>query len=193
MKESVNQFIQGMKEDPSFGQKVIECTSKEGVVALAQSQGISLTTEDVDLVNEAMKQEWLESINTETPAGAFVHKMMEDTAFAEKIVTEQDLEEVIKLAAEEGLVLTLEDLQEANQQLQQMTGQRDPTQNGQLSEEDLEQVAGGFALSSITEAVTMSGLMVSASITITAGATFFFTAASISVAHVINTMINGDK
>ena len=184
MKESVNQFIQRMKDDPSFAQKVIEHTSKEGVVALAQSQGIDLTTEDVDLVNEAMKQEWLESINTETPAGAFIHKMMEDTAFAEKIVTEQDLEEVIKLAAEEGLVLTLEDLQEANQQLQQMTGQRGPSQNGELSEEDLEQVAGGFALSSITEAVISSGFIVVTAVTITA------TLASITVAH---TIMNADK
>ena len=65
-----------------------------------------------------------------------------------------------------------------------MTGQRDPTQSGQLSEEDLEQVAGGFALSSITEAVIMSGFIVVTAVTITA------TLASITVAH---TIMNADK
>ena len=92
-------------------------------MALAQSQGISLTTEDVDLVNEAIKQEWLESIDTETPAGAFVHKMMMDN----------------------------NDLQEANQQLQQISGQRGPTQKGELSEEDLEQDRGTFLLSFVEQ------------------------------------------
>ncbi len=168
MKESVNQFIQRMKEDPSFAQEVTNKTSKENLLAFAQSQGISLAMEDIDLVNEAIKQEWLENISTETPAGALIHKMMSDSAFAEKVISQQDPEEIIKIAAEEGVTLTSDDLQEANRQLQQRSGQSGAPTSGELSEEDLEQVAGGTLLSSVTEISIISSLVVTTMVTITA-------------------------
>lgn len=179
MKESVSQFIQRMKEDSIFAQQVTQETSRENLVAIAREQGVSLDVADIDTINEFIKQERLKGINTETPAGRLIHKMMADPVFAEKIITQQDLEEVIQLAAEEGIVLTSADVEEANGMLQQVSGASAKVENGELSEEDLEQVAGGIALSSASM-VTASTLGVTVMVTLMASAVItIFSVASV--------------
>ena len=68
-----------------------------------------------------------------------IKKMQDDKNFAEKILTCTENDEVIALAKEEEVDLTLENIAEVNEVLQ--FAQR--MEEGELTEEELEQVAGG--------------------------------------------------
>lgn len=68
-------------------------------------------------------------------------KMSGDKAFAEKILSQTEKEKVIEIALEEGIALTLEDIDEANVVIAKALEKQN---EGELSEEELENVAGGF-------------------------------------------------
>jgi predicted ribosomally synthesized peptide with nif11-like leader len=91
-------------------------------------------------------------------------KMNEDKAFAEKLLTQTEKEKVIELAGAEGIVITLEDIDEANEIIKKALELRQT--EGELSEEELENVAGGsvlmlalsmLGLGSLITAATLSG------------------------------------
>lgn len=70
-------------------------------------------------------------------------KMGEDKAFAEKILSQTEREKVVEIAEEAGIAITLEDIDETNAVIAKAL----KVQNeGELSEEELENVAGGFFL-----------------------------------------------
>jgi predicted ribosomally synthesized peptide with nif11-like leader len=77
-----------------------------------------------------------------TPAEQLLKKMGEDKAFAETILKQNEIEKVIELAEEEGIALTQEDIDEANAIIQKIVEMQNNSQ-GELTEEELENVAGG--------------------------------------------------
>jgi len=141
MNNQVEQFLLKAKEDASFIQKISAMKTREEVVEAAKAEGIQLTVEDIDAVNEALRQESLKNISKDTPIGQFISKLIEDKSFAELVMSQTDVEEIIRIAGEAGIAITSEDLSEINKA---MKG-KSPSQNNsvELSEEDLEQVAGG--------------------------------------------------
>lgn len=102
-------------------------------------------------------------------------KMKEDKTFAESILNQTEKEKVIEFAKAEGIELTLEDIDEANAIILKGIQSK---QEGELSEEELENVAGGFfleaiAISVLTSAISSVSTAVSAggSAALSAGAT----------------------
>ena len=88
-----------------------------------------------------------------------IKKMQADKNFAEKILTCKENGEVIALAKGEGIDLTLENIAETNEILQFSKRMEE----GELSEEELEQVAGGtIEYVSIALTVTALSVMVTA-------------------------------
>lgn len=72
-------------------------------------------------------------------------EMNKDQKFAEKLLSLRETEEVIALAGEKGIALTGEDIEEANRLISAtLDRQKGDGPGGELSEEDLEAVAGGF-------------------------------------------------
>ncbi len=82
-------------------------------------------------------------------------KMKEDKSFAEGILTQTEKEKVIELAKAEGIDLTLEDIDEANAIILKGVQAK---QEGELSEEELENVAGGFLLEAIAVSVLTTAI-----------------------------------
>ncbi|MBK5246749.1 MAG: Nif11-like leader peptide family natural product precursor [Peptostreptococcaceae bacterium] len=82
-----------------------------------------------------------------------LNKMKEDKAFAEKVIAQTETEKVIEIAKNEGIELTIENIDEVNEVLRQVISKQS---EGELSEEELENVAGGtFAISAMA-AITVS-------------------------------------
>ncbi len=159
MNEMTQTFIRRMKEDTEFRQKMAQQTSKEAMIEAAAEEGITLTSEDIDEINKTLKKETMDALDAEKASHQLVIKMMEEDAFAEKVMTQTETDDVIQVAKEAGMTLTEEDLQEANAILLALMGIRPGAAGkGELSEEDLEQVAGGTALTSISE-ITMSAAL----------------------------------
>lgn len=75
-------------------------------------------------------------------------KMSEDKAFAELILSQTERDMVIELAGKAGISLTPEDIDEANRVTERL---RAFYQDNELSEEDLEAVAGGVLTAKGTE------------------------------------------
>ena len=74
-------------------------------------------------------------------------KLNEDKAFAEKVIAQTETEKVIEIAKNEGIELTIENIDEVNEILRQAISKQT---EGELSEEELENVAGGtFAIMTI--------------------------------------------
>ena len=69
-----------------------------------------------------------------------IKKMQDDKDFAEKILTCKENDEAIALAKEQGIDLTPENIVEVYETLQLASR----IEEGELSEEELEQVAGGM-------------------------------------------------
>ena len=197
MNANSTEFVNRLKEDLAFAQKTMQQTSKEGIVAVAAEAGISLTLEDIEEINEALKQEKMSALDVNKPAHQLIIKMLEDNGFAENIMTQTEVEGALEVAGGAGVHLTPEDLQEANELMRAMMGITPSTvSQGELSEEDLEQVAGGIAFSSITEAITISAvatIMTTIGSAMTAVATITLTAGSISMGRAIYDVIKGNE
>ncbi|KOA20069.1 nitrogen fixation protein of unknown function [Clostridium homopropionicum DSM 5847] len=155
MSNPVEQFILKSKENPAFIQKIAALKTRKEIVEAAKAEGIELSVEDIDTVNEALREERLKNIPKDTPVGKFISKLIEDKSFAELVMSQTDVEEVLRVSKKSGIDITAEDLSEINKIIGTMSGAA-PVQPsyGELSEEDLEQVAGGFLGTSITEIVT---------------------------------------
>jgi predicted ribosomally synthesized peptide with nif11-like leader len=74
-------------------------------------------------------------------AEMLLKKMGEDKSFAEKILSQTEKEKVIEIARGEGIELTMEDIDEINESIVKALQQK---KEGELSEEELESVAGGI-------------------------------------------------
>lgn len=92
-------------------------------------------------------------------------KMGEDKLFAEKILSQTEKEKVIEIAKEEGIELTIEDIDEVNELLTKALQAR---KEGELSEEELENVAGGILLETlvVTASLSVTATIFSASMTL---------------------------
>lgn len=92
-------------------------------------------------------------------------KMGEDKLFAEKILSQTEMEKVIEIAKEEGIELTIEDIDEVNELLTKALQAR---KEGELSEEELENVAGGILLETlvVTASLSVTATIFSASMTL---------------------------
>lgn len=78
-------------------------------------------------------------------------KMNEDKAFAEKLLSQTENEKLIEVAKEEGIELALEDIAEANEIIAKAMEKKN---EGELSEDELENVAGGgFIMTAISVSV----------------------------------------
>jgi len=155
MSNPVKQFILKAKENPAFIQKIAALKTREEIVEAAKAEGIELSVEDIDTVNEALREESLKNIPKDTPVGKFISKLIEDKSFAELVMSQTDVEEVLRASKKSGIAITAEDLSEINKIIGTMSGAAPAEPSyGELSEEDLEQVAGGFLGTSITEIVT---------------------------------------
>jgi predicted ribosomally synthesized peptide with nif11-like leader len=80
-------------------------------------------------------------------------KMNEDKVFAEKILSQTEKEKVIEIAKGEGIELTMEGIDEANEIIVKVL---QPESEGELSEEDLEKVAGGGLFKDINASLKFS-------------------------------------
>ena len=69
-------------------------------------------------------------------------ELFEDDAFVDAVCAADSSEEAQKLFAEKGLELTLEEVESLGQSI----GKAALSENGELSEEDLDSVAGGLRL-----------------------------------------------
>ena len=95
-----------------------------------------------------------------------IKKMQDDKDFAEQILTCKENDEAIVLAKEQGIDLTLENIVEVNEVLQFAQRQQD----GELTEEELEQVAGGtgewataataIMLTTVTLTIAVTGISI---------------------------------
>ncbi|KOA20070.1 nitrogen fixation protein of unknown function [Clostridium homopropionicum DSM 5847] len=166
MSDPVEQFVTKSKEDPAFLEKVSRMKTREEVICAAKTEGIQLTVEDIDAINEALRKENLNTVTKMTPAIKFISKMIENKNFAELVMLQTEIEEVLRIANEVGISITVEDLFEVNKTIAALSV-ASPTHPsyGQLSEEDLEQVAGGFLNYSITESIVPSATFSITSVT----------------------------
>jgi len=185
MSNSVEKFVLKCKEDVAFMQKIAAMKTREEIIEAAKTEDIQLTVEDIDAVNETLKQETLKSIPKDTPAGQFINKMIEDKAFAEKVMAQTESEEVIRIAKESSISLTAEDLAEANKTIAALAGVAPAQQSyGELSEEDLEQVAGGTISNIITKSVAYTITSATVSMLSLSAVTM------VSVQHVVDPIVN---
>lgn len=87
---------------------------------------------------------------------AFFDKIAENTDFATKITQTVDPEQVIAIADGNGIELTIEDVMASKDILNELF---DRQNNGELSEEELENVAGGIVITaSATALVVCAGI-----------------------------------
>ena len=68
--------------------------------------------------------------------------MHEDKEFAEKILVQDDPEKIIEIAMDEGIDITLDNINEMNELVKESL----ENSEGELSEEELEKVSGGTML-----------------------------------------------
>lgn len=80
-----------------------------------------------------------------TPTEQLLQKMAGDKGFAETILRQSEIEKVIELAKDEGIVLTWEDIDEANAFIQKAIEQF-TNREAKLTEEELENAAGGATI-----------------------------------------------
>ncbi|MDD4565950.1 MAG: Nif11-like leader peptide family natural product precursor [Eubacteriales bacterium] len=101
-------------------------------------------------------------------AKMLLKKMGEDKAFAEKILSQTEKEKVIEIAKGEGIDFTMEDIDEINEAVAKALQQKN---DGELSEEELESVAGGilFETTLVSAAIISTSLI--ASVLVTPGVT----------------------
>lgn len=93
-------------------------------------------------------------------AEALLKKMSEDKDFAEKILSQTEREKVIEIAGGEGIELASEDIDEANEAISKALQTK---KEGELSEEELENVAGGFIFeATVASAAIVSGVVLTA-------------------------------
>ncbi|MBK5246748.1 MAG: Nif11-like leader peptide family RiPP precursor [Peptostreptococcaceae bacterium] len=85
-------------------------------------------------------------------------KMNEDKSFAEKIMSQTDNEKLIEIAKGEGIELSVNDIDEANEIIRKALKAKN---EGELSEEELENVAGG-TITIAAVAIGTVGLVTSA-------------------------------
>ena len=83
-------------------------------------------------------------------------KMGEDKEFAENILKQREIEKVIELAGAEGIDLTPEDIDEANEIIRKALELQSNAEEGELSEEELENVAGGTSSALLSAAIVLS-------------------------------------
>jgi predicted ribosomally synthesized peptide with nif11-like leader len=91
--------------------------------------------------------------------------MGEDKTFAETILKQNEIEKVIELAKEKGITLTQEDIDQANAIIQKIVEMQNNSE-GELTEEELENVAGGtgwiiatLVIATFATFATLSGTM----------------------------------
>lgn len=85
---------------------------------------------------------------------SFLNKVRDDVAFAEKVLNTEDPEKVIDIAKNAGIILSVDDLMITRDAFEKTITNNDPTE---LSDKDLEDVAGGLAL---TTAAVITGCVV---------------------------------
>lgn len=78
-----------------------------------------------------------------TPAEQLLQKMGEDKTFAETILKQSEIENIIQLVKEEGIELTREDIDEANAIIHK-AAEISRNNNDELTDKELENVAGGI-------------------------------------------------
>lgn len=102
--------------------------------------------------------------------GLLFKKMNEDKAFAERILSQTEMEKVLEVAQEEGIALTLEDIDDANAIIAKALEKQN---EGELSEEELENVAGGIFdwVFVISASLTLLAAAMSGAATASVGAT----------------------
>lgn len=115
------------------------------------------------------------------PAIQLLQKMEEDKVFAEKIFQQTEMDDVLRIAKEKGFSLTVEDVIEVNALLNSFLKKNNDF--GELSEDDLELVAGGFAF----EALTLTTAVVTI---VTATAVGTLISASALITLTVNNAIN---
>ncbi|MDD4565948.1 MAG: Nif11-like leader peptide family natural product precursor [Eubacteriales bacterium] len=76
-------------------------------------------------------------------AEMLLKKMGEDKSFAEKILSQTEKEDVIEIARGAGIELTMEDIDEINESIVKALQLKN---EGELSEEEMENVAGGYII-----------------------------------------------
>lgn len=179
---NAERFVQKMKEDLNFSEKVVACQTKQQVVDEANAMGIELREEEIDEVNTLLRNERLAAIDQTTNAGRLLAKMLEDNVFAEQILGLTEVEEAIKAATRVGIPITEEDIEQANKVLGFGADSYHQTSGGELSEEDLEGVAGGTLLTSIGELIISLATSVSVTVsTIVATVSVSLVSVSLSV------------
>ena len=94
-------------------------------------------------------------------------KMNEDKEFAENILSQTEREKVIELAKEEGIELTLDNIDEVNEIIKKAI---ENFHDGELSEEELENVSGGGFSLIISAMVTANIIIPVASASVIASA-----------------------
>lgn len=103
-------------------------------------------------------------------------EMNRDKEFAEKILSLKEIDEVIALAKEKEITLTAEDIEEANRLIAESTAlARKQAEGGELSEEELEAVAGGTFGAFL---VSVTATAISATIAASASAGFSISASA---------------
>lgn len=171
MNNAVETFIRKIKEDPGFAGKIATLASKAEVIEAAKGAGISLAEDDIDTVNETLFRESAASLRESGPSGEFLSKMLADKEFAERIMSQSDVDSVLQIAETEGFHITAADIDEINRILSAAGTGAMPVagMTGELSEEDLEQVAGGIIGTSVVETALASLFTVTAlSVAVTA-------------------------
>ncbi len=101
------------------------------------------------------------------PAEMLLKKMGEDKSFAEKILTQTENEKLIEIAKAEGIELTVEDIDEINEAVAKAMRLKN---DGELTEEELENVAGGdlILVATLISAVTVPAFTSATSVIATA-------------------------
>jgi predicted ribosomally synthesized peptide with nif11-like leader len=113
-----------------------------------------------------------------TPAEQLLQKMGEDKIFAEAILKQNEIEKVIELAKEEGIKLTQADIDETNAFIQKAV-ELQTNSDGELTEEELENVAGGT--SSLALAISITAFI------------FSVTSVSVSVSGLVSMTVSITK
>ena len=94
----------------------------------------------------------------------FIEKIGGDEALAEKFkAAGTDVDEVIRLGKENGFEFTAQDMKAVHDEMSQS--------GTELSDEDLEKVAGGFVTSTVAAVVTSSIAVVTAAVSVADAAT----------------------
>ena len=165
MKNAIDSFILKIKEDPEFAGKIGALSAKSEVVAEAKAAGLDLCEEDIDQVNKLLMEEYIESIQQSGSAGKLLARMLEDKDFAEQIISQNEADSVIEIAEKAGIMITAGDVDEVKRTLSLLSGSQISGATGELSEEDLEQVAGGVIFTSVTD-FALTALLITGTVSV---------------------------